>query len=192
MKQKPVIFLSGKRLHLRALETEDLDRCRRWVNDPDIRQFILNQMPFDEIGERQWHESRDRGQFRTDITLAMVLKKGSRHIGLTGIHHIDWINRTASTGAIIGEAAYREKGYGSEAKAIVLQYAFDTLDLHRICSTVLATNLRSLAYLKKSGYRQEGVLREHIYRNGERVDEIQLGILAEEWRARRRVDGSLI
>lgn len=182
--EQPAVFLQGRRIYLRAFEGGDLDRMRRWMNDPEIRQFILRQTPLDPIDEQKWHEGRSRGPTPTDIGFAIVLKEGNRHIGNTGIHHIDWINRNAGTGAVIGEKDCWSKGYGSEAKALVLEYCFNTLGLHRIWSTVLATNPRSLTYLKKSGYREEGIMREHIYRNGVWVDEIQLGILDHEWRAR--------
>ena len=186
MKTNAVTFLKGKRLYLRPLEAEDLDRCRLWINDPDLRRYILRQFPMDALNELRWHETRDRTSAPQDISLAIVLKKGDRHIGNMGLHRIDWINRNATTGAIIGEADCREKGYGAEAKELLLAYAFDTLGLHRISSNVLSTNPRSLAYLKKSGYREEGVLREHIFRDGRWIDDIQLGLLADEWHARRK------
>lgn len=183
MKKPPVVFLMGERLYLRPIETEDLERCRRWVNDPEVRQFILRQTPLDDVGEQTWHTSRDRKPFPSDITLALVLKKKDRHIGTVGLHNIDWINRNAVTGAVIGEADCRDKGYGSEAKALILRYAFDTLGMHRISSNVFSTNPRSLAYLKKSGYQEEGVRRQHRFQQGKWIDDIQLGILASEWRA---------
>jgi [ribosomal protein S5]-alanine N-acetyltransferase len=183
MKQQPVIFLQGKRIYLRPLEAGDLEHCRRWINDPEIRQFTLLQTPIDEIGERAWHENRSRGPYPTDISLAIMLKRGDRLIGNTGLHRINWQSRHLTTGALIGEKDCQNKGYGSEAKVLILQYCFDVLGMHRVCSEVLATNPRSLAYLKKNGYRIEGERREHFFRHGTWIGDIQLGILESEWRA---------
>lgn len=180
-----VVFLLGKRLYLRPIEESDLGRCQRWMNDPQIGEFMLNPYPVDMAGQRGWHERRDRGRPRTDMIFAIVLIDGDRHIGNIGLHNIDWINRSATTGALIGEKECWSQGYGGEAKELVLEYAFMRLGLHRIGSGVFATNPRSFAYLKKSGYVEEGRERERIFRDGRWVDLINLGILASDWRQSR-------
>lgn len=185
-KEKSPIFLQGKRVNLRPLEESDLQRCMRWINDPKIRKFVANQMPMDLVSERKWFDTLDRSMPRTDIILAIVLRRSDRHVGIMGLHRIDWINRHGTTGAIIGEEDCWNKGYGAEAKSLLLEYAFQTLNLHRINSSALAINKRSLAYLKKSGYRVEGCRRRMFFRNGRWVDEIALGILASEWRAMQK------
>ncbi len=177
------MFLQGKRVYLRPIDASDLGRCERWINDPEIRPFIRMQFPTDAMAQKKWHEGRDRGHPRRDILLAIVLRKNDRHIGNMGLHGIDWINRSAITGALIGEKDCWSRGYGREAKELLLTYAFDTLGLHRISSDVRANNPRSFAYLKKSGYVEEGRERESVFYNGKWVDLIKLGILVEEWRA---------
>jgi RimJ/RimL family protein N-acetyltransferase len=184
---EPVIFLEGKRLYLRPHELKDVERCRKWINNPNIRPFLLLQFPISEAGERAWLESLNSVSNPSDIVFAIVLKRGDRLIGNTGIHRIDWLNRHAMTGAMIGEIDCQGKGYGSEAKELILRYCFNTLGLHRISSSVLANNPRSLAYLKKAGYREEGIQREHFFRNGQWVDEVLLSILEDEWRAGQKV-----
>ena len=178
-----VEFLSGKRLYLRPVEAGDLAACCLWMNDPAVRQSLLTQWPVDEIGERQWFESHDRGRPRHDITLAIVLRDGDRLIGTMGLYGIDWRNRRASTGTVIGEKDCWGQGYGSEAKQLLLAYAFDTLGLHRLDSEVLASNLRSLQCQKKCGYVEEGRRRQAVFANGAWVDIILIGILADDWRA---------
>ncbi len=98
-----------------------------------------------------------------------------------GIHRINWKDRTATTGAVIGEKAYWGKGYGSEAKKLLLDYAFNELNLRKICSGALAFNGRSQAYSKKCGYEVEGVLKQHIFKNGEYHDLVQLAVFKEQW-----------
>jgi RimJ/RimL family protein N-acetyltransferase len=188
--ENKVVFLQGERLYLRPIEEEDLDRCRRWINDPRVRKFLKQSFPLDRIAERAWHERRSRARPPSEIILAIVLNDGDRHIGNNGIHPIDWLNRRGTSGTMIGEPELWGKGYGYEAKELLLEYAFNTLNLHRIDSGALSTNPRSIACLKKSGYVEEGRARQWIYRDGQWVDHVLFGILAEEWRARRRKDGS--
>ena len=178
-------FLGGKRLYLRPIEESDLGRCQRWINDPGVRRFLMHQRPMDLEAERAWWKNSDRSLLPRGVTLAIVLRDGDRHIGNTGLHAVDWINRSAETGTLIGEADCREKGYGSEAKELLLEYAFQTLNLHRIGSHTMAFNQRSAAYLRKTGYVEEGCWRKAIFRDGEYHDAIFFGLLREEWLERR-------
>lgn len=178
-----IVFLRGERLYLRPVEASDMERGQRWINDPGTRCFLSRNWPVDAESQHAWHASRDRAKLRTDITFALVLTKDDTHIGNIGLHAIDWVNRSATTGLLIGEEEHRGKGYGYEAKELLLDYAFNTLNLHRINSTVLSHNPRSVACLKKSGYKEEGRRRQAYFRNGEWIDEIVLGLLASEWRA---------
>lgn len=176
-----VVFLEGDRLYLRAIEEGDLRSAQRWVNDPETRRFLGRVTPLDAIAERKWHEGRSRSACPSDIVFAVVLKEGDRYIGNIGLHGIDWINGVATTGSVIGEADCRSRGYGTEAKMLMLKYAFDDLRLERIESRVLASNGRSLRALEKQGYKVEGVIRKRFVRNGVRVDEIYLGLLREDF-----------
>ena len=176
-----VEFLSGEYLYLRPVEAADLERCRSWMNDPEVRRFVCAQWPVDEIGQRQWFDKLDRGWSRRDVTFAIVLRDGDRLIGTLGLHGIDWRNRRATTGTLIGEKDCWGRGYGSEAKRLLLGYAFDTLGLRRIDSEVLANNPRSLACQKKCGYVEEGRRRQAILVDGVWVDVIIIGLLSDEW-----------
>ncbi len=88
-----------------------------------------------------------------------------------GIHRINWKDRTATTGAVIGEKAYWDKGYGSEAKMLVLDYAFNMLNLRKICSQVLAFNKRSHPRPDPDGGVQRGLAAdmEEVSEDGESV-----------------------
>lgn len=182
-----VVFLEGKRLYLRPIEESDMGRCARWINNPGVRGFLgINQYPSDMVRQREWHRQRDRGCPPKGVTLAIVLKDGHRHIGNIGLDSIDWLNRHGRTGCLIGEKDCWGQGYGYEAKELLLEYGFNTLNLNRISSRVKASNPRSLAYLKKSGYLEEGRCRQEFFENGQWVDAIILGVLAEDWRAARK------
>ena len=178
-------FLRGDRLYLRPLEESDLPRCQRWINDPEVRRFLLPQRPMDLAAEIAWWKNQDRDMLPRALVLAIVLRDGHRHIGNTGLHAIDWINRMAETGTLIGEGDCREKGYGSEAKELLIDYAFQTLNLHRLNSHTMAFNERSAAYLRKTGYVEEGRLRSAYFRDGKYHDAIIFGLLRDEWRERK-------
>lgn len=72
-------------------------------------------------------------------------------------------------------------GYGTDAKMTLLDYAFNTLNLHKMCSTVIAYNEASLHYSDKCGYILEGTRRKHIFKRGRYWDLIELGLFKKEW-----------
>lgn len=171
-------FLIGERVYLRPLDkASDLEKCLQWINDPEIRTFIKTRVPIDRKQETAWFD-RDHSD---GIMLAVVLKQDNRFIGNHGLERINWLYRHATSGTIIGEKNCWGKGYGSEAKMLLLGHAFQTMNLHRVSTSVLATNARSLACQLKCGFRQEGIRRQQFFKNGEWVDEILLGVLREEW-----------
>jgi RimJ/RimL family protein N-acetyltransferase len=77
---------------------------------------------------------------------------------------------------MIGEKEYWGKGYGTEAKMLLLDYAFNVLNLRKITSGVIAFNERSYNYSMRCGYKREGILKSHIYRDGKYWDVYQLAV----------------
>lgn len=178
MSEKRVVFLSGKIVNLRPAQKSDIPYFTRWINDPRVRQFLLTTMPLTEKQEEAWFESL--GKDDKNIILVIETKDG-KPIGSMGIHRIDWRSGVGTTGALIGETEYWGRGYGTDAKMVLLDYAFNTLGLRKICSDVFAFNKRSLRYSLHCGYKVEGRLRKHIFRNGKFHDKIVLGVFRDEW-----------
>jgi RimJ/RimL family protein N-acetyltransferase len=175
---KGVVFLRGRVVNLRPLAKADIPTLVRWINDPEVREFVTIVFPQMEKQEEEWLNkigSDDKG-----VLLGIETKDGVL-IGSMGIHGINWVNRTATTGAIIGEKDYWDKGYGTDAKMTILEYAFNTLGLRKICSEVIAYNERSLRYSLHCGYQVEGRKVKQIFRRGECWDLIQLGLFRENW-----------
>ena len=151
----------------------------RWINDPEVRNFLNAHLPQSEQDEERWLENLSKNK-DTDLVLVIETTEG-RVIGLMGLHKINWRDRVAITGALIGEKEYWGKGFGSDAKITLLNYAFNVLNLRKICSGVISYNKRSLQYSIKCGYKEEGILKEHIFRNGQYWDVIQLAIFREDF-----------
>jgi RimJ/RimL family protein N-acetyltransferase len=176
-------MITGKRVRLRAIEREDIPTFVRWLNDREVTQYLLVNSPFSKAMEEQWFEGQLKRPPHEGQVLAIEAKIGKDwlHIGNTGIHQVDPVNRTGEFGILIGEKAYWNQGYGGEATRLALKHGFDDLNLHRIFLRVYSTNSRAIACYKGAGFVQEGVLREAIYKNGVYIDEIIMGILKPEW-----------
>jgi RimJ/RimL family protein N-acetyltransferase len=90
----------------------------------------------------------------------------------------------------IGERTLWGQGYGFEASQLALEFAFHELNLHRVQVTVFSYNKRSQALFEKLGFRQEGVFREFLERDGQRHDMFLYGLLRQEWQAQRDIHRS--
>lgn len=175
-------FLIGRRVQLRPLEDEDAPILAAWRNDPEFRQYLLARFPTYLQDEREWLASLRPGKGTPrDVALGIELKQGRKLIGSVGLHMIDWVQRRAMTGSGIGPPAMRGKGYGTEAKTLLLDYAFGELGLKSIWAFVLEGNEASIQALHKQGYRQGGIFRQSTLVFGEWKNEIYFDILREEW-----------
>ncbi len=189
MEKTNVVFLEGERVYLRPLDEEtDLATCQRWINSPEIRPFIgSGDFPITRVGEKKFFEdANEASKSPKNVVLAIVRKDGNEFIGTIGLHDLDWVNRSAVTGTLIGDPTNRGQGFGTEAKMLLLEYAFNTLNLNRIGSAALDSNGRSLRYSEKCDYQVEGRTRQAIFKNGRYHDLIQLGILKNDWDKRRQ------
>lgn len=176
-----VVFRKGQRVILRPLERADIPTLRRWMNNPEVTQYLMRVFPIMEKEEEEWIDIKHKSQ--NDFALGIVETSEQKLIGSIGLHSINWVHRTATTGTVLGEKEYWGKGYGTEAKMLLLDFAFNALDLYGVLSRVLAYNERSLAYGKKCGYVEVGRFPKWIrQQNGERCDEVQLIVTQEQWR----------
>lgn len=82
---------------------------------------------------------------------------------------------------------YRGRGYATEAAEALMEYGFASLGLHRTYAETSSANLASRRVTERLGMRQEGHLREAIFEDGEWLDMLIYGILADEWQARTQV-----
>lgn len=176
--EKSLVFLKGARIVLRPALREDIPLFLRWINNPDVRYFLGSYLPMWEADEEAWVENLSK---RKADNIVLLLSVDGHPIGNMGLHQIDWKNRTATTGALIGEKEYWGKGYGSEAKMLLLNYAFNTLNLRKINSSVIEFNPRSYHYSLKCGYEEEGRLKRQIFQNGRYWDEVQLAVFKKDW-----------
>ncbi|MDO8463429.1 MAG: GNAT family N-acetyltransferase [bacterium] len=183
MAEQHVQFLMSKRLYLRPVEIEDLDRYYRWMNDRAVTRTLLRHTPLPRGAEEAWIRACTMERPSTDFVFAVVLAETREHIGTVGLHEINWIDRTGTTGWFIGEKEHWGKGYATEAVLLMLHYAFTGLNLRKITSQTIASNIASNRVHEKCGYRECGRSHAQVFRDGQYVDELLFELFAEEFAA---------
>ena len=98
-----------------------------------------------------------------------------------GLSDIAWKDGTGHTGALIGEKDCWGKGYGTEAKMLLLHWAFTELNLRKITSSVIAFNKRSQRYLKKTGYVVEGVQKKQNFVHNRYCDCLLMAVFKRDF-----------
>jgi len=180
-------MLQGKHVVLRPTRKGDIELLLKWYNDPEIIQNIIHRhLPFCQEAAEEW--IRQLGLSKKEMLLVIEVKKNdaSIPIGIAGISHINWKDRNASGSIIIGEKEYWGKGIGAELAELFLDYCFNELNLHRISTSVISTNERSLKLHQKLGFVVEGRIKEAVYKMGRYQDIILLGLLKRDWITEKR------
>ena len=175
-------------LRLRPIEREDIPRFVRWFNDPDVRRHLLMYEPMSRAKEERWFE--EHLSRKDEFLFAIEVKEGKDwvHIGNLGLHKIDWKNRVATFGIVIGEKTYWDRGYGTKAVRTALKYAFFELGVNRVELETFSFNRRAIRCFEKAGFRHEGTRRQALYRDGRYHDILIMGILKEEFSTRETVE----
>ena len=174
------MVLKGSRVALAPLTAADSDVLFQWIRDRDL---VLLNGPYRPVGEashRAWFEAV---QQRDDVAVFGIrLLDDDRLVGSCQLHSISPVHRSAELQIRIGEPRSRGVGLGTEAVELLLKFAFDDLNLHRVYLHVLSTNGAAIHLYGKTGFVEEGVLRDGAYIDGRYVDLVVMGLLESERR----------
>ncbi len=170
--------LDGVPVCLMVPSNDHVDLFLKLQNEEISRQFLARYWPIGHKSEMEWIEKANMGT--NDAVFTVALYPELTPIGCMGLHKIDWKNRHAITGAVLAEK-HCNKGLGTYAKMLLLNWAFNELGLKKVQSSVIAYNDRSAAYSQKCGYKEVGRFKDHHFRKGAWHDEIVLEVHSEPW-----------
>jgi RimJ/RimL family protein N-acetyltransferase len=173
--------LHGASVTLAPLEPEHLEHYCHWFADPEVTRFLKLQAPPTLAEEQAWFQRTAA----SDSDVVWGLFADGQHIGSTAIHRINWRNRRALTGIVIGDRTWWGRGVATQAHALRTRYAFDELNLEKLVTTVIEGNTASRRALERVGYCSIGVHRRHEFRGGQWWDTRIFELLSEEWRERQ-------
>jgi len=181
-------MIYGERIRFRAPERADLPRFVAWINDPDVRRGVSLYLPYSILDEEKWFEHMlSQPQYEHPLVIE-VRQPGETEswipIGNIGFHELDWRNRNAEFGIMIGEKAYWNQGFGTEAVRLLLRHGFETLNLNRIFLRVFENNPGAIRAYEKAGFIHEGRLRQAEFQEGKFLDILLMSVLRSEWKGR--------
>ncbi len=172
--------IQGKKVLLRAIEESDLALLHRWANDPGIWPLLASwHFPTSMKDQRKWFESLSVNSPHQRFAIE------APDVGLIGTANlvdINWKDRNAFHGMLLGDVDIRGKGYGKDTIMTVMRYAFEELGLERLDGSMIEYNEASLyVYIKKCGWKEEGRQRNYYFRKNRYWDKIVVGVTRADY-----------
>lgn len=178
--------LEGTKIYLSPMSLEDAEAFSKWISDRSVSDNTHSTSKIYNIEtEKEWIKNILENK---EPTFSIVLQENDELIGNCGLMNIKQIDGTAEIGIMIGEEENRNKGYGSEAIRLLLEFGFDVLKLHNIDLRVFDFNKRAIACYKKLGFKEYGIKHECYYLNGKYHNEILLEMLEKDYRVTKNGD----
>jgi RimJ/RimL family protein N-acetyltransferase len=174
----------GPCLYLRRLTEEDASTLAEASHlEEETGLHEDGRIPMSVLSFEAWIRGLD-----ASATVFAISRRGDdRCIGTASIRNIDRINGTAETGSGLLRREDRGKGLGTEAKQLLLEFAFGELGLHVLSSTVFEGNVRSARALQKQGYRFAGRLTANVLAAGGVIgDTLVFDITRHDWEHARQ------
>ena len=172
--------LVGKKCYLSPCSLEDAEKWTEWFNDLEIT-LPLGDEAYTPFALEKCQENVKEVIQQQQHTFSIVDLEKDILIGRCLLFGLDWVNRKAMLGIVIGEKTYWNKGYGQEAITLLLDYGFTLLNLNSIMLGTFAFNERAINCYKRVGFKEIGRRRQARIIGESKYDGILMDILAEEF-----------
>jgi RimJ/RimL family protein N-acetyltransferase len=176
----PLVNLRGEAVALGPFPPDRADAVARWYNDYAVmRNWEFLPGPRTAAALRPAFEPGGFFDQAENTVFAVYEAASWELVGMTGLVHVDHVNRTAEFLIMIGEARHRGRGYGTEATRLLLDHAFLGLGLANVLLRVFEYNLAGIRAYEKAGFRRIGVRRRSKLMGGRLWDTVLMEAVAE-------------
>jgi len=175
--------LNGINITLREMRTSDAPSLFALLTTEEVSRFISPPPSTVEGFERfiTWAaRQRAAGSY---VCFAVTLDESDTAVGIFQLRSTEPGFGTAEWGFALG-SPYWGTGIFEKGAALVMEFAFETVGVHRLEARAAVRNGRGNGALRKIGAVQEGILRKSFLRNGEYLDQMLWTVLDEDWRAK--------
>jgi diamine N-acetyltransferase len=174
--------LKGKNIYLRALEPNDLEFIFAIENDQSIWEVSNTHTPYSRFLVKQYLENAHQDIYEAkQLRLAICQDQDFPAVGLVDLFDFDPKNNRAGVGIVIQGNEHRNQNIGSEALALLIEYAFSNLNLHQLFANIGTENVASTALFTKFGFEMIGVKKEWTLVNGKYKDEAIFQLLNKNY-----------
>ena len=172
--------LYGDRVFLRPLALDDFESIYSWATDLSTTRYLGGFYSGKILAQDIWEvlENRVNGDAGGE-EFAICSKTDLAYIGQCALMPIDRVCKKAEISFLLIPSA-RGQGLGLEALKLLIDFAFNQIDLNRLWLKCDANNFPAIKLYLKAGFKQEGLLRKDCISDGAYSDSIILGLLKED------------
>ncbi len=179
--QDTAVFLAGERISLCPLRKKDAPLYVKWFNNAEITDNLALMRPMTLEREEEGLDRLLNSDPSREFVVGIWLNEPWQLIGGVGLHGIDSRNQKAEPGIFIGDKSLWGHGHGSEALQLVIEYAFDTLNLHKLTIRYYGHNERAGKVYARLGFREVGRYTRHLFIRGSWQDEVFMELFREDF-----------
>jgi diamine N-acetyltransferase len=168
-----MVTLKGNSVYLRALEPNDLEFIYAVENNESIWEVSNTQTPYSRFLIKQYLKNANQDIYEAkQLRLAICKDQDFPAVGLIDLFDFDPKNNRAGVGILIQNQEERNVGIGTEALALLIQFAFTQLNLHQLYANIDSENKPSLTLFSKFEFQKIGIKKQWNLINGQYKDEI--------------------
>ena len=177
------VILENQRALLRPLQQSDFENLLPFsITEPSIWKYSSLQAAGEENLKKYIDMALKAKQEQKEYPFIVFDKLRNKYAGSTRFYDIQLKNQTLQLGFTWYGSDFQGTGLNKHCKFLLLEYAFETMNMERVEFRADNENERSIAAMKSIGCKAEGVLRSTGLRpDGSRRDSIVLSILKQEW-----------
>lgn len=172
----------GEKVYLDSYLDGDGENFAEWQWDNDFINGICEDVAHPYRAQEWEAMFADGADSNENIMFSIRSIADEQLIGFVGLSNLRLRAQRGELGIGIPQVKDRHLGYGKEALTLILEYAFNHLNLHKVTLNVYAFNTAAIKAYEAVGFIKEGVNREALPKDGQWYDEYQYGLLASEWR----------
>lgn len=173
------VILTCDNLLFRLPTQEDVNQLVELKNNKVASRLLGGNTPtYTRESISKWINAHNANS--EEVLLVVVDRDRNVIIGHVGLYDIDNIAGKGEYGILLADDNSRGKGYGTKCTKTMVEYAFDTLKLHKVTAEVIEENKASEAMFKKCGFSIDGVLRDHIFKNNRYYNVFSMSILCTD------------
>lgn len=167
--------MRGNLVTIRSLLPEDSDSYFEWINNKALVLKNSDYKPISKTDHEKWFNTIT--QHQNLAIFSIVANETNKLIGSCSLRNINQHHKNAELQIRIGDFAYHNRGFGSEATTLLVQYGFNVLNLKRIYLHVFCTNHRAIRAYEKCQFILEGILKKAAYIEGAFIDVALMAII---------------
>ncbi len=169
--------MSSIDIKLIPLKEGHLEMVRNWRQLDEVSKYMYTNPKISEVQQIEWFKSVSVDSSKKFFIISFQEKP----LGLCSVTDINYVFKRCSWAFYLGDSSVRGQGIGSKVEYNVLNYVFNELNLNKLNCEVFVSNDKVIKMHEKFGFRREAYFRDHVFKDNQFLDVVELAMLKEEW-----------